>query len=144
MEPGTDPIEVVMRQDQCYGRDRIDYAMWMSTVAAPLVLLSVDQRVILPDEAAIIAETEETERKARADGVVALRTQILSHIRPVEDMAIVASIRDRLGAGGGIIGSTSMTWTLSRLGDGWRIHQIFFEKPRYSLSHGTPSTLPTR
>lgn len=130
---GTDPVDVILRQDQAFGRSHIDYDLWMTTLHDPVRMLETsDPDGALLTHAEALAQIGRVEKLARAEGVVAMRTRILTHIQPVEDMAIVASMRDLLSEGGAVLSTSSMTWTLQRFEYDWRISQIFFEGGAYS------------
>lgn len=129
----ADPVDVILRQDLAFGRSHTDYDLWMTTLQDPVRMLQRDD----PDGALLThAETRSqigrVEKLARADGVVAMRTRILTHLQTTEDMAIVASMRDMLSEKSVVLSTTSMTWTLQRSDDEWRITQIFFEGEAYS------------
>lgn len=130
---GADPVDVILRQDAAYGRSCIDYDLWMTTLQDPVRMLGSNDPVgAMLSHQETCAQLAKVEKVARAEGVVAMRTRILTHIQPVEDMAIVASLRDRLTVVGDVLGTTSMTWTLQKVDDVWRITQIFFEGGAYS------------
>lgn len=143
MESSADPIEVVFRQDRAYGPDTVDIDLWLSSLIWPLTLQSGNDLTVLPDRAAIVTELHRITKIARAEGVRRLRTRVLSHLQPADDTAIVASMRDRLGAGGELLGTSSMTWTLSLFDGGWKIQHLYFEESHYGLPPGG-STLGNR
>ncbi len=132
-----DPIDVILRQDRAFGPDTVDYDLWLTTLMDPVRLLaSNDLAGRMMDHAAAIKQLKTIETAARADGVAQLRTRILTHIQPAEDLAIVASMRDLLSENNMVLRTTSMTWTLSRVEDVWRISQVFFEGEAYATRQG--------
>ena len=132
-----DPIDVILRQDRAFGPERIDYDLWMTTLMDPVRLLgSADLGGRMLDRAATIKQLQSVEAAARADGVTQLRTRILTHIQPAEDLAIVASMRDLLSNQNVVLSTSSVTWTMIRTEAVWRISQIFFEGQAYSNRPG--------
>lgn len=133
-ERGLDPVDVILLQDRAFGAARIDIDLWLRSLHDPVRLLSDENpKGMMLDYAAVIEELLLTETAARADGIAKLRTRILTHLQPTEDLAIIASHRDRLSIQNVVLGTTSMTWTLTRPDGIWRISQIFFDTPRYSM-----------
>ena len=138
--PLSDPIDVILLQDRAFGPERIDYDLWMTTLANPVRMLgSADPRGRVLSHAAVIRQIQKIEAVARADGVTSMRTRILTHIRPAEDLAIVASMRDMLSAKMVVLRTSSVTWTLGREEDIWKISQIFFDGRTYSTQEGLPT-----
>lgn len=121
-----DPAEVVLAQDKCLSAAGLDYTRWLETVFIPLTLISEGKTFHIETEEAFVEHLRALEEKASELGVTTLETQILSHVRPSVDMAILSSIRRRLAADGELVGESSITWTVIRTGEGWRINQIFF------------------
>ena len=129
-----DPVDVILMQDRAFGPDRIDIDLWLRSLHDPVRLVrDGDAKGLVLDYAGVIEELLRTEKAARKDGIVKLRTRILTHLQPTEDLAIIASHRDRLSAQNVVLGTTSMTWTLTRPDGIWRISQIFFDSPSYSM-----------
>ncbi|MEM1277413.1 MAG: hypothetical protein AAGH74_12865 [Pseudomonadota bacterium] len=133
-EKVLDPADVVLAQDKCLTADGVDYARWLETVFIPLSLISEGKSFHIESDEAFVGHLKALEEKAFELGVVALETQILSHVRPSVDMAILSSIRRRLGANDEVIGESSITWTVIRVGEGWRVNQIFFNDSVYDPS----------
>ena len=132
-----DPIDVILRQDRAFGPEQIDYDLWLSTLMDPVRLLgSADLGGRMLDHAATIKQLQRVEAAARADGVTQLRTRILTHIQPAEDLAIVASMRDLLSDQNVVLSTSSVTWTMTRTKEAWLISQIFFEGQAYSNRPG--------
>ena len=129
-----DPASAVLAQDACYGAESIDYDRWEQTVFFPLTLLYEGRQTIIEDPAAFRSHLEELEGLGRARGIAGLRTRILSHIQPGDEIAVLSSVRDHLSAEGETVSSTSMTWTVIRTGEGWKINQIHFNDMRYDPS----------
>lgn len=121
-----DPVAVVLEQDECVSERGIDYSRWTETVFIPLTLVADGRFIPIDSDDALIEHLRALERKARELGITALRTEILSLNQRSEGLAIIRSIRHRLSATGHVIGSSSMTWSLIRLGTGWKINQIHF------------------
>ena len=130
----SDPVGVVLIQDECLTEAGIDYDRWTSTVFLPLTLSSDGNLFAVEDEAAFRNHLRLLGERAKELGVTQLRTRILSHIQPNEGMSIVSSIRDRLASDGGIIGSSSITWTLLLQNGNWQINQILFNEGTYDPS----------
>ncbi len=130
----TDPVGVVLIQDACMSEAGIDFVRWSKTVFLPLTMSSDGNLFSVEDEPGFHEHLKMLESKATALGVTALRTRVMSHIRPSEDMAIVSSIRDRMSKDGGIVGSSSITWTLISLNGAWKISQILFNDAIYDPS----------
>ena len=130
----ADPVGVVLLQDKCMSEDGIDYELWTSTVFLPLTMSSDGNVFTVEDEAGFSEHLSMLWQKALELQVVRLRTRILSHIQPSEDMSIVSSIRDRIAGDGTVIGSSSITWTLLRENQRWLINQILFNDGIYDPS----------
>ena len=126
-------MDVVLLQDACLDESGIDYARWQTTVFLPLTLLSDGKLFVLDTPEAFVAHLKALEKKAFELGVTALKTRILSHVQPSADMAIISSIRDRLSKDK-VIGSSSITWGLLRVGGTWKINQILFNDGVYNPS----------
>ncbi len=126
--------DVVLLQDRAFGPEETDEDLWMSTLTVPLTMKTVNRTMVLKSRAEVLHELRAVIDAVRADGVRALRTRILSHIQPTDELAIIASMRDRVSGSGGIIGSTSITWTLIKVGEEWKINQLFFDNPAYDIS----------
>ena len=131
-----DPVDAVLRQDSAWGPDDIDMSLWLSTVNIPICLVSGGRMRLLKSEDEVISDLRETERRARAAGVASLRTLILSHIQPAENLSIIASIRQHLDREGQVISATSVTWNVVDLDGRWRISQLVMENSLYDLRHG--------
>lgn len=131
-----DPVDAVLRQDKAWGPDQIDTALWLSTVNIPVCLVSGGRMRLLKSEDEVLKDLRATEERARAAGVAGLRTLILSHIQPAENLSIIASIRQHLGQEGNVISATSVTWNVVDLDGRWRISQLVMENPLYDLRHG--------
>lgn len=130
----ADPVGVVLLQDACLSEAGIDCERWTKTVFFPLTMSSDGNLFTIETEACFHEHLKMLEKKACQLGVVALRTRILSHIQPSEDMSIISSIRDRLGKDGRVIGSSSITWTLISVDGAWQISQILFNEGVYDPS----------
>ena len=130
----SDPIDVILKQDQAFGPERIDYDLWMTTLADPVRMMGeADMTGRMFHRAAAISQLMTIEAAARANGVTQIRTRILTHLQPTEDLSIVVSKRDLLSEKNVIISTSSVTWTLTRSQDEWLISQIFFEGHSYSI-----------
>jgi len=135
--------DVVLLQDRAFGSGETDEELWLSTLTFPLTIKTTDRIMVLKTPEETRGEIRAVVAAARAGGVHTIRTRILSHIQPTDEVAIIASMRDRLSATGGVLGSTSITWTLIRVGEDWKINQLFFDNPVYDLSP-TVERLPKR
>lgn len=134
--------EVVLRQDRAFGPDIIDYDLWLTTVTFPVTGMCHQGSRKLEDGAALVGVLKAQETEARGDGVSALRTRILSRIALSEREVMISTIRDRLSATGGIIGSTPVTWHVRLTDAGWKIHKIFFDGGVYSTRWITEPAYP--
>ena len=121
-----DPIAPILEQDSCFGASGIDLARWSNTVFIPLTLVGDGRSYAIEDPNALVNHLVALERKAFELGVAGLRTEILSCEKPVPDMAIVSSLRERLSGVGAVLGTVSMTWTVLRFDGSWKINQILF------------------
>ncbi len=128
-----DSVDVVLRQDEAFGPERIDYDLWMTTLDFPMIMISGDDQAVVPNRSAAEAYLVEVERAVRRDGVRAFRTRILSHIQPTPDMSIISSMRDLLNRDGGVLATSIMTFTLKKIGGEWKITQLFFDDSIYDL-----------
>lgn len=113
---------------------RIDYCRWTDTIFFPLTMHCDGTTLVVHDRDAFREHLQDLECMAIEMGAATIRTRILSHLRPVEEMAIISSVRDRLSADDTVLGSASMTWSVIRVGDEWKINQIHFNDDRYDLS----------
>lgn len=128
---------MILTQDRAFGPTEIDYDLWLTTLMNPVRLLgATDLAGRVLDRAAVCEQLRGVEAAARADGVTRLRTRILTHIQPAEDLAIVSSMRDLMSGKHVVLGTSSMTWTLTRTEGVWLISQIFFEGTAYSTRPG--------
>jgi len=130
----SDPVGVVLIQDACMSEAGIDFARWTKTVFLPLTMSSDGNLFTVEDEPGFHDHLSMLSKKALDLGVTKLRTRVLSHIQPSDEMAIVSSIRDRMAGDGKIIGSSSITWTLMSLNGAWKINQILFNDAVYDPS----------
>jgi len=130
----TDPVGVVLIQDACISDAGIDLERWTKTVFLPLTMSSDGNLFTVEDEPGFHEHLKMLEKKAKDLGVTKLRTRVLSHIQPSDEMAIVSSIRDRVSGDGTVIGSSSITWTLMSLQGAWKINQILFNDAIYDPS----------
>ena len=129
-----DPAAVVVAHDGFVSADGIDAEAWGQTVFLPLVMLHQGGTEVVEDRDEFIAHMERLWQKARQHGIAGLRTRILSHVQPRDDMAILSTFRDRLDARGNVMASTSITWTVLRTPGGWKINQIHFNDARFDPS----------
>lgn len=125
-----DPIEVVLRQDHAFGPEIMDVDLWLSTLFFPLVMLSNEDTVLVETRGDAVRWLNAVGRAVRATGVVGIRTRILSNFLVEEDLAMVSTLRDRIGADGGVMASTSITWTITRLGPDWKARSLLFDERR--------------
>ncbi len=121
-----EPSRTVLMQDECYSADGIDARRWMQTVFIPLTMVGDGKTFTIDTEDAFSDHLKALEEKAIELGVAALRTEIQSCAYMIEDMAIISSVRHRLSAKGKVLGSTSITWTVIRVDEHWKINQILF------------------
>ena len=133
---GLDPVDAVLRQDKAWRSDDIDFPAWLSTLNIPVCLLSNGRMRLLKTEEDVISDLRRTQKRARAAGVVGLRTTILSHIQPAENLSIIASIRQHIGTDGQVISASSITWNVVNLDGHWRISQMVMDDPIYDLRFG--------
>lgn len=130
----SDPAAVVLAHDRFVSADGIDAKAWGRTVFLPLVMLHQGGTEIVDSLDGFVDHMERVWETARAQGIAGLKTRILSHVQPREDMAILSTFRDRLDAMGNVMASTSITWTVIRTHLGWKINQIHFNDARFDPS----------
>lgn len=130
----SDPVGVVLIQDTCMSETGIDVERWTKTLFLPLTMSSDGNLFTVENEPELHEHMKMLEKKAKDLGVTTLRTRVLSHIQPSDEMAIVSSIRDRIAGDGAIIGSSSITWSLMSLQGAWKINQIMFNDAIYDPS----------
>lgn len=128
------PSEVVRLHDTAYGPTDIDYAAWIETLTFPFTMISRAGDEVFDGPEAIERQLRGLDQVARSDGIIGLRTRILSEVEITDGIAIVTSHRDRLARSGpseGVLGTTPITFTLVKTDDGWKINRIFFDGHRY-------------
>ena len=130
----------MLTHDGCYSVTGIDTERWANTMHFPLTrLLSGRAQTILSREE-LIAHLLLMDAAMREAGVGSMRTRILSHLRPSDDLTILCSLRDSLDPDGWLMKTISITWTLMRFDTGWRITQILFNDKDFDTSF--MATLP--
>lgn len=132
--PPSDPVAVVMEQDACLLPDGVDIPRWTRTVFLPLTMITERGQMVIETEEQFVEHLGEIFRTAQSIGATGLRTEILSNIRPSEDIAIIGSIRHRVGERDRVLGSASITWQLIRVSGSWKISQIHFNDTRLDPS----------
>lgn len=120
------PADAVLAQDACMNNAIIDYDRWATTVFFPLTLVGDGRTFVIETKAELTAHLKALKKKVDELGVVAIRTRILSTQRASKDVAVISSVRERVGSRGELIGSTSVTWTVLNDGGAWKINQILF------------------
>ena len=134
IEGCKDPIDAILRQDKAFGPVEIDMDLWLKTHHYPAVVVTSEFSRVFNDAEMTRRNLSKMDAIARAEGTVALKTRILSHLQPTEDTAIVCSIRDRLDAAGNIIASVSLTWVLMREDENWKIRTTHVDDGAHSES----------
>ena len=136
----TNPIDAVLRQDQAYGPEATDLDLWFTTLHFPLAMVASAYTRIIETPEQARTEMIALEKASRAEGIVTLKTQIMTHVQPSDDMSIVCSVRERLNASGKRVAAASMTFILMREGDIWRIRTIHFDDDQIDESMTTQVT----
>lgn len=122
----TDPLSPVLAQDTYYRLGRIDIDGWSSTVCFPLALVSEQSSTIIRNKYELEEHLLHLQEAALRQGIAEIRTQVLSHVRSRDDMAILCSVRERISSDGVSLGSASINWAVIELPEGWRVSQIHF------------------
>lgn len=135
-----DPVEAILRQDRAFLPGGIDFDLWMSTLSFPMIMMTQTHTAVVQSRDDAIAWLKDSEIKARAEGAVALCTQIRTHLEVSEDEAVISSVRRRISAAGIVVGSNSMTWTVIREGTFWKIRFLLFDETHANgtLTFGAP------
>ncbi|MEM6548291.1 MAG: hypothetical protein AAF713_11165 [Pseudomonadota bacterium] len=127
-------VRAILEQDNCFSETGIDFQRWAKTIYFPLLLMSERRTFTINDGDELTEHLRALETAALQQGIARLQTRIQSLSTMGPKVAIVRTIRDRLGANEEIIDSTSMTWTLIHTANSWRINQIYFNDSRYDPS----------
>ena len=128
------PASPMLSHDRLLVDGYLDVETWLRTLFLPVLVLT--------EEGNMLYETEEDARGhlswlsevAQQSGTVGLRTRIVSTRQTGDDIALVTTLRDRVSADDQVIGTTSITWTVIRDQNEWKISQIHFNDARLDPS----------
>ena len=115
---------------------RIDRVAWRETVFLPMSLITDGRTHVIEDEDAFKRGLDDLENYAQAKGMTHFRTRILSHISLSDSAATIAGLRDHM-TGEKRLATASMTFSVLRDGNDWRINQIHFNDHTADLSATT-------
>ncbi|MEM7060209.1 MAG: hypothetical protein AAF557_21720 [Pseudomonadota bacterium] len=129
-----DAAAVVQQQDTCLNEDGIDCESWAKTVFLPLTLISENSSFHIRNNKGLFEHLKKLEKEAKKIGIAKLQTCIISQNQRGRDMSVVSSVRKLLSSEGLLIGSTSITWTLLKLENLWKINLILFNDSVFDRS----------
>lgn len=132
MSDVEEAARVVLEQDNAWGDTGVDFDAWMATLTFPLIEMDHHHRRVTNTKAEARAEMERLVGLMRADGGHKLRTLVLMRVQTTETTVQVATVRQMLTKGQGIIAETPITWTVVKTSRGWRIKEVFFDAPIYA------------
>ncbi|MEM9138991.1 MAG: hypothetical protein AAGB15_04115, partial [Pseudomonadota bacterium] len=119
-------------QDDAWGDDGVDFDAWMATLTFPLTEMDHGHSRVIKTRAEARTEMERLFKLMRADGGHRLRTLILMRVQTTDTTVQVATVRQMLTRAKGIVAETPITWTVVKTSKGWRIKEVFFDKPIYA------------
>ncbi|MEO1723800.1 MAG: hypothetical protein AAFR84_15520 [Pseudomonadota bacterium] len=132
--PYRDATAPVLAQDECFQDGVIDAERWSSTVFLPLTMVAGGRAFAIRDRSALLDHLRALERKSRELQIATLRTHIRTVMQDAGDMSIIGVMRDRVSTDGAILGRTSITFAVLRVGEGWLINQVMFNDFRHDPS----------
>lgn len=131
MSAAEQAARVVLAQDEAWGETDVDFDAWMETLTFPMTEMDQFHHRVIRNRAEARAEMERLVSAIRADGGHRVRTLILMRVQISETTVQVATIRQLMSKGQGVMAETPATWTVVKTSRGWRIKEAFFDRPIY-------------